>query len=282
MTEYRQRLKDAEQYLNLCFSYLSKYVMDLGDQLTVSELEQHGLHLEIWDEYSDALKSVAKKQARFPNQAFGAIKKMPLGLVIQFISDNKDLSVLWHFQDGQNRSYPSDLFRQVAGNMIATVEREAECIRRPSLRDHAIQILEKGRSHGLLLANADLEFPFNCPFCGHSLTLFEPLYRAWRDGDIETVNCIACGKEFRDAPFSKCSCVKCKKESGYMPHVMAAHFTHSNTFTCSDCQAAMITDQILSRTLTRGPSVKPEQSGCLILMATLVTSVLIMLSILEF
>lgn len=274
MTEYTQRLANAETHKRLFSNLQSKYLLDLGDRLMVAGTKDEGEYLEIWDKQSDAEESLAKMRARFPSIDFGVIKKTQLVLIILFLSDNRDISVKWHFADGQLLLYPSEVFLRVAGDMISHVEREAECIMHPSLRDHTIQLLEDMTRLGAYLSPSDLECPVDCPSCGCTFTIYEPVYRAWRDGDIESVNCKVCGTEFKEAPFFRSSCARCKKESGFMPPGMLASFTPQNPFVCVSCHAVMFTEKIQTNSQKKVPTVKPDQSGCLILIATLVSGLM--------
>ncbi len=274
MTEYTQRLSFAEFGRTLGHAILGKYVLDTGDSLMTATIPQLGPHLLIWDTQVDAERGLTRHRLIHPTEVASVVKRMSLASIVKFISDNRDLSVYWHFSDGENRSFTSELFLSIVQPMTTRVEVEAEFVKHPSLNDHVVQLLELKRIYGLSIADSFLPCPLNCPHCDHAFSLVEPVYRAWRDGDIKHVTCPACTKDFTEAQFFTLPCTTCKAHSGFMPPVVLAEFTVNNPFVCIACQAAILVEQSRATPPRLPETARPESSGCLLLIATIVTSCL--------
>lgn len=273
MAEYGERLQQAEQYQTFSYMLLAKHVLKSDDQLFVADLKNGGPHFVIWEKQAEAEAFLAEKQATDSKLATYEVKTLPLNLIVDFVASNKDLSVLWHMSKGEQSSIPADAFLDLIGGITRSIEHEIECIKSPSLRDHVIQLLEGKRQLHIQITNADVQCPLTCPLCGHSFTLLEPAYRAWRDGAIEKATCNSCGKQFKEAPFATVPCAKCEKESGLMPPALCAYFTPANPYVCVDCQSEGVINRIQGRIEQRNAA---NQSGCLFLIVTLICSVVVM------
>ena len=275
MAEYGERVQQAEEYKALSSTITAKYVIVTGSDLLVVVLPS-GPHLVIWEKEADATSYLADRGTGHPELADHVVQSLPLDLINTCVEQNRDLSVLWHMSDDEQSSLAAEAFLSLSRSMVKFVDAEAKCIKHPSLRDHVIQLLERKRQSGVQISASDLQCPLTCPYCGHSFTLLEPVYRAWRDGDMEFATCKACNKDFKESPFSSVACSKCDHPSGLMPPAFSAYFSPVAPYVCIDCQSKQFTDRYKSRL---GTAEKQSASGCVLLITTLLCTFAVLLSL---
>ena len=274
MAEYDERLAKADQYRALFETLLAKYVLRSDRGLLIANLRDGGPHLVVWEREADAAQFLADKQLTDTALQSYAVQTFPLHLIRDFVADNRDLSVLWHQSAEKQTSLTAQSFIAATDSMVKATEAEVARILHPSTGDHCIQLLERKRQSGLKIENANLQCPVTCPLCGHSFTMLEPVYRAWRDGEIEFATCNACQKEFKEAPFSTIPCSQCDQASGQMPPALCAYFSPANPYVCIDCQSRAITDQFQARQQRTQPA---NETGCLVVLGPFVSSLFLAL-----
>lgn len=105
--------------------------------------------------------------------------------------------------------------------------------------DHFIQRLDQVRA-GSMESDPDADtIPVDCPVCHGYVTLPEQMYRAWRGGRLEAIQCPKCTSWFREAEFERIRCSDCGCESGWMPPSFSQAFRRGeHPWRCLTCGEA--------------------------------------------
>ncbi|MEO2033578.1 MAG: hypothetical protein ABGZ35_15980 [Planctomycetaceae bacterium] len=88
----------------------AKYVLRLADAFFIATLRDGNHYLPIWDREADVQAFLTRQSEKVPAISDYAIESVPLATIAQFVRDNRDLSVLWCFKQGEERSFTATNF----------------------------------------------------------------------------------------------------------------------------------------------------------------------------